>query len=83
MHAIDSDRPIQQSAVSRQARGADSYGFFNLLTGPELLDIVEALLPAHRERLFPPTETLSMFLAQVLNDDRSCQAAVNASASRG
>jgi hypothetical protein len=35
------------------------------------------LLPAPRERLFPPTETLSMFLAQVLNDDRSCQAAVN------
>lgn len=80
MHAIDSGRPIQQSAVARHARGADSYGFFNLLTGAELLDTVEALLPAHRERLFPPTETLSMFLAQVLNDDRSCQAAVNASA---
>jgi hypothetical protein len=41
---------------------------FNPLTGPRLLDEVEALLPEHRERLFPPTETLSMFLAQALLD---------------
>jgi len=34
-------------------------------------------LPAHRERLFPPTETLSMFMAQALSADRSCQKAVN------
>lgn len=44
---------------------------------PELLKRVESLLPAHRERLFPPTETLSMFLAQAMNADRSCQQAVN------
>ena len=50
---------------------------FNLLTGPELLDRVEAVLPAHRERDFPPTETLSMFLAQSLSADGSCQQAVN------
>lgn len=80
MHAIGSKRPVQQSAVARHVRGADSYGFFNVLTGPELLDTVEELLPIHRERIFPPTETMSMFLAQVLNDDRSCQAAVNESA---
>jgi len=35
------------------------------------------LLPAHRERLFPPTETLSMFVAQALSEDGSCQKAVN------
>jgi hypothetical protein len=50
---------------------------FNLLTGPQLIDRVEQLLPAHRERLFPPTETLSMFLAQSLSADGSCQQAVN------
>jgi len=50
---------------------------FNLLTGPQLFDRVEALLPDHRERLFPPTETLSMFVAQVLSEDGSCQQAVN------
>jgi len=48
-----------------------------LLTSPELLSTVEELLPEHRERLYPPTETLSMFLAQALNEDRSCQKAVN------
>lgn len=39
------------------------YAFFNLLTSPELLDRVKAILPEHRERVFPPTETLSMFLS--------------------
>ena len=40
---------------------------FNLLTGSKLLNRVEALLPDHRERLFPPTATLSMFLAGALS----------------
>jgi hypothetical protein len=77
MHA--SQRPVmrQQQRVRRYASNADAYAFFNLLTGPQLFDRVEALLPAHRERLFPPTETLSMFLAQVLSADGSCRQAVN------
>ncbi len=67
----------QQHRVHSHVKNCDSYAFFNLLTSPELLDEVESLLPDHRERLFPPTETLSMFLAQALNTDRSCQKAVN------
>ena len=67
----------QQPRVRKHAAESDSYRFFNLLTGPELFDRVESLLPEHRERLFPPTETLSMFLAQALSADRSCQRAVN------
>jgi IS4 transposase len=70
----------QQRRVGEQARHSDACAFFNLLTGAELLGEVEALLPEHRERLFPPTETLSMFLAQALDADRSCQKAVNNSA---
>ena len=62
------------------AHNSDAYAFFNLLTGPELLDEVESLLPQHRERVFSPTETLSMFLAQALSADRSCQKAVNKTA---
>ena len=38
------------------------------------------MLPEHRERLYPPTETLSMFLAQAMSADRSCQNAVNQAA---
>lgn len=57
-------RKLQQSRVRRTAADSDSYAFFNLLTAPAFLDQVEALLPEHRERLFPPTETLSMFIAK-------------------
>lgn len=70
----------QQRRVRRCATDTDSYQFFNLLTSPDLLEPLESLLPDHRERLFPPTETLSMFLAQALSADRSCQHAVNAAA---
>jgi hypothetical protein len=52
--------------------------FFNVLTGPDLLERTDAYLPAHRERLYPPTVTLSMFMKQALSADRSCQRAVNA-----
>jgi hypothetical protein len=52
--------------------------FFNLLTGPELLEMTEAHLPEHRERLDPPTVTLSMFMKQSLALDRSCQRVVDA-----
>ena len=51
--------------------------FFNLLTSPQLLETTEALLPEHRERLYPPTVTLAMFMRQVLEADGSCQKAVN------
>jgi hypothetical protein len=77
MHPSRRARAHQQRRLRRHAANSDSYTFFNLLTGPELLEQVESLLPAHRERQFPPTETLSMFLAQALSADRSCQRAVN------
>ena len=81
MHPIPSACMRQQRRVRQhvreEARASEACAFFNLLTGPDLLDEVETLLPPHRERLFPPTETLSMFLAQALNADRSCQKAVN------
>ena len=67
----------QQQRVREYAGNADSYAMFNLLTGPQLLDRVEAVLPEHRERLFPPTETLSMFIAQALSEDGSCRQVVN------
>ncbi|AEB58846.1 IS4 family transposase [Ectopseudomonas mendocina] len=68
---------LQQRRTSHLTSNADAYAFFNLLTGPELFEQVDSLLPDHRERLFPPTETLSMFMAQALSADRSCQRAVN------
>ena len=67
----------QQKAVSRCADQSRAVDFFNVLTGPELLEITEAHLPTHRERLYPPTVALSMFINQVLDADGSCQGAVN------
>lgn len=80
MHLKRSVAGHQRAQIGKHAANSDSYTFFNLLTGPELLEEVESLLPEHRERLFPPTETLSMFLAQVLSADSSCQNIVNETA---
>ena len=63
--------------LQKLARQVDSMSFFNLVTGPELLEPLEALLPQYRERKYPPTVTLAMFLGQVLSADGSCQNAVN------
>lgn len=80
MHTSQRTRQQQCVRIRERAACCDSYTFFNALTAPKWLDQVESLLPAHRERLFPPTETLSMFLNQALSADRSCQQAVDESA---
>lgn len=82
MHPSRSACARQRRALKRGLRSIDAYAFFDLLTEPAMLDEVESLLPTHRERLLPPTETLAMFLAQALSSDRSCQYAVNAFVAR-
>lgn len=67
----------QQDRVQHYATTSDAFFFFNQLTAPDLFEALEGSLPTHRERLFPPTETLSMFMAQALKQDRSCQGIVN------
>lgn len=71
---------LRQQAIQKKASHQDAISFFNLLTSPELFEALESLLPDHRERLFPPTETLSMFMSQALHADRSCQRVVNEAA---
>lgn len=72
----------QRKKIRRRAGIVDAVDFFNVLTSPELLETTEALLPEYRERLYPPTVTLSMFMTQALNEDGSCQKAVNGWAAR-
>ncbi|MFT5276159.1 MAG: hypothetical protein ACI9J2_002703, partial [Saprospiraceae bacterium] len=62
MHPNQHAHSFQQGRLRHHVKNTDSYQFFNLLTSTELIDKVESLLPEHRERIFPPTETLSMFL---------------------
>jgi Transposase DDE domain len=67
-----------RTRIRRHIDRAGAVDFFNLLTGPELLEMTEKSVPEHRERLYAPTVALSMFLKQSLEVDRSCQRAVNA-----
>ena len=70
----------RQQRIQKTAQTCHTNDFFSVLTSPELLDVVEELLPEHRERKYPPTEALSMFLSQALNEDSSCQQVVNEAA---
>lgn len=72
-----SDLHQRRSRIQRRAQSIEAVEFFNILTSPQLLETTEALLPEHRERLYPPTVTLSMFMRQTLEADGSCQKAVN------
>lgn len=67
----------QQRCLAKHTQKVDANHFFNLLTDSRMLDMVEAQLPEHRERQFPPTVTLAMFLGQTMSADGSCQNAVN------
>jgi len=75
-------RNAHQQSIGRHIGQSNVFSFFNMLTGPQLLEEVEVLLPEHRERRFPPTETTAMFLAQVLSPDRSCQMIVDSVATQ-
>lgn len=80
MHHTASSVRIQQRFIQSQRLEGNCQSTFNLLTSDILLDEVEKRLPEHRERLFPPTETLAMFVTQALSADRSCQHVVNQAA---
>jgi hypothetical protein len=67
----------RQTSIGRRSHATQAVEFFNVLTSPELQETTERLLPEHRERLYPPTVALSMFMRQVLEADGSCQKAVN------
>ncbi len=77
MNATHKQGHLQQGVIKKFVKNTETQTFFNLLTGPELFDVIESNLPNHRERRFPPTETLAMFLSQALNSDSSCQQVVN------
>jgi hypothetical protein len=77
MYSTHETRAHQHYRIERPAHRLHAYDFFNLLTRPPLLDRVDQHSPAYRERLYPPTETLSLFMAQTLSPDHACQSTVN------
>ena len=76
MHCGPQTRAVQ-ARVQQCTEQPDSDAFFDLLTGPRLLEGVGALAPERRNRLFPHMKVLSMFCNQVLSAGRSCQRAVD------
>jgi len=50
-----------------------SYTLLNVLTDHSLTETVNSLVPKYRESIYPPLETLSMFMSQVLSSDGGCQ----------
>ncbi len=77
MYSSQQQTCYQQKRINYHTHQNDGYQIFNLLTHSDFIDHLEENLPEHRERLFPPTETLTMFVAQAMNEDRSCQRIVN------
>ncbi|MBK8639506.1 MAG: hypothetical protein IPN92_15000 [Chromatiaceae bacterium] len=80
MHPNQRAATRQRQCVLDHADNTNAQGFFSLLTGPQLLDRVAGLLPEPRERMFPPTETLAMFMTQALSADGSCRQVVDEAA---
>jgi Transposase DDE domain len=76
-HNVNGRFAQQQRRLAKRAQKVDANHFFNLLTDSRMLGMVEAQLPEHRERQFPPTVALAMFLGQIMSADGSCQNAVN------
>jgi len=77
MNTNQKSKQVQQKSIQTQIHKMDAYSFFNLLTSPKLLSVVDECLPDHRERIYTPTTTLSLFLAQAMNADSSCQNTVD------
>ena len=62
MYATPRHSRSQQQIIVSHRNSSGCQSVFNLLTSDLLFDRLETLLPNHRERLFPPTETLAMFM---------------------
>jgi hypothetical protein len=68
----------QQKKIHHLANNTHAVDFLALLSHDELALTIENNLPNnHHERIYTPIKTLSMFIAQTLNEDRSCSKGVN------
>ena len=67
-------QPVNQQRVRASM---DVLSVFNLLTDDRFFDKLLDELPEHRERVYPPIQTLAMFVMQALSDDASCRKVVD------
>jgi hypothetical protein len=66
---------VRRSAamLRRQFLQADAGIFDQMLGEQEMTAMVNGLVEPYRERIYPPLDTLRLFVGQVLSSDRACQ----------
>lgn len=66
---------VQQQVVMlrRQFLQGDAGAFDQALGDQEIATVVNELVALYRERIYPPLDTLRLFIGQVLSADRACQ----------
>jgi len=66
---------IRRSTIllRRQFLQGDAGVFDQILSEQEITAMVNASVEPYRERIYPPLETLRLFVGQVLSSDRACQ----------
>lgn len=68
----------QQAMILKQQFLQNEAGLFDQAVGDqELATVMSALEIPHRERIYPPLETLRLFVGQVLSTDGACQEVVD------
>lgn len=77
MTIISQFNSAQKKKFNHLANNTTASTFIDLLNNKRLKFIFEKHYTPHRKRIYTPSTTLSMFLAQTLNEDRSCSKAVN------
>ena len=59
--------------LKQQFLQGDTGVFDQILGGQEIAAVADELVEPHRERIYPPLDTLRLFVGQVLSADRACQ----------
>ena len=59
--------------LKRQFLQDDTGLFDQALSGQEMATVANEWVEPHRERIYPPLDTLRLFVGQVLSADRACQ----------
>ena len=59
--------------LKRQFLQGDTGVFAQVLGDQEIAAVADELVEPHRERIYPPLDTLRLFVGQVLSADRACQ----------
>lgn len=80
MHPTQASRQHQQLRIQKHRSATDLNSFHSILSSDLLADEISTLTPEYRDRVYPPTKVLSMFLTQAMSADRSCQNIVNQAA---